>query len=148
MEKNITLEQLEQYRKAFAGDAGKNVALRACTANGVVKSAIDPGAARKNRHQYSIRLEQGKITNQKQTGRCWMFAALNTMRFDIIKKLNLDTFELSQNYTLFYDKLEKSNYFLENILATLEEPTAGRLVAHLLQDPLGDGASGTCCATW
>lgn len=139
MEKNITLEQLEQYRKAFAGDAGKNVALRACTANGVVKSAIDPGAARKNRHQYSIRLEQGKITNQKQTGRCWMFAALNTMRFDIIKKLNLDTFELSQNYTLFYDKLEKSNYFLENILATLEEPTAGRLVAHLLQDPLGDG---------
>ncbi len=139
MEKNITMEQLKQYREAFAGDGAKNVALRACTANGVVKSATDPLIARRDRHQYSIRLEQGKITNQKQSGRCWMFAALNTMRFDIMKKLNLDTFELSQNYTLFYDKLEKSNYFLENILATLDEPTAGRLIAHLLRDPLGDG---------
>ncbi len=139
MEKNITLEQLEQYRQDFAGDLAKNVALRACTANGVVKAATDPQALRRSRHQYSLSLEQGKITNQKQSGRCWMFAALNTMRFDIMKKLDLDSFELSQNYTLFYDKLEKSNYFLENILATLDEPTAGRLIAHLLRDPLGDG---------
>ncbi len=139
MEKNITLQQLQRYQEAFAGDLAKNVALRACTANGVVKSATDPQALRTSRHQYSISLEQGEITNQKQTGRCWMFAALNTMRFAIMKKLDLETLELSQNYTLFYDKLEKSNYFLENILATLEEPTAGRVIAHLLRDPLGDG---------
>ena len=47
-----------------------------------------------------------------------MFAALNTMRFAVMKKLDLETFELSQNYTLFYDKLEKSNYFLESVLET------------------------------
>ncbi len=139
MDKNITLEQLGQYRQAFAADKAKNVAMRACTANGVVKSAIDPQVYAKDRHQYSIRLEQGKITNQKQSGRCWMFAALNTMRFDIMKKLDLENIELSQSYTLFYDKLEKSNYFLENILCTLDEPTAGRVIAHLLHDPLGDG---------
>ncbi len=139
MDKSLTQEQLAQYRAAFAADLAKNVAMRACTANGVVKSAVDPRACAQDRHQFSIRLEQGKITNQKQTGRCWMFAALNTMRFDIMEKLGLDTFELSQNYTLFYDKLEKSNYFLENILSTLEEPTAGRVIAHLLHDPLGDG---------
>ena len=63
-------------------------------------------------HQFSINLKQGEITNQKSSGRCWMFAALNTMRFAIIKKLNLETYELSQNYPLFWDKLEKSNYFL------------------------------------
>ena len=139
MEKNITWEQLEQYEAAFSADRAKTVAMRAATANGVVKSATDPEAARKDRHQFSISLEQGKITNQKQSGRCWMFAALNTMRFAVMKKLDLETFELSQNYTLFYDKLEKANYFLENILDTLEEPTGGRLIAHLLSDPLGDG---------
>ena len=68
-----------------------------------------------------------------------MFAALNTFRFEVMKKLNLETFELSQNYTLFYDKLEKANYFLESILDTLKEPVNGRLISHLLTDPLGDG---------
>lgn len=139
MEKNITMEQLERYEKAFAENRAGILAMRAVTMNGVQKSATDPEVQRRDRHQYSISLEQGKITNQKSSGRCWMFAALNTMRFDVMKKLNLETFELSQNYTLFYDKLEKSNYFLENILDTLEEPTEGRLIAHLLRDPLGDG---------
>ncbi len=139
MEKSVTMEQLDRYEKAFAADPAKNVAMRAVTANGVQKSAVDPEAARRNRHQFSISLEQGKITNQKSSGRCWMFAALNTMRFDVMKKLNLETLELSQNYTLFYDKLEKANYFLENILETLDEPTGGRLIAFLLQSPLGDG---------
>ena len=68
-----------------------------------------------------------------------MFAALNTFRFEEMKNLNLKTFELSQNYTLFYDKLEKSNYFLESILETLDEPTQGRLISFLLSAPLGDG---------
>lgn len=139
MKKEISMEQLEQYEKAFAADRAKNIAMRAVTANGVSKSALDPEVQRVDRHQFSISLEQGKITNQKSSGRCWMFAALNTMRFAIMKKLNLETLELSQNYTLFYDKLEKANYFLENILDTLDEPTDGRLIAHLLRDPLGDG---------
>lgn len=68
-----------------------------------------------------------------------MFAALNCMRFQVIKKQNLEDFELSQSYPLFYDKLEKANYFLESILDTLDEPTDGRLIAHLLAAPLNDG---------
>lgn len=139
MEKNISMELLESYEKAFAADSAKNIAMRAVTGNGVKKSAANPQVQREDRHVYSISLEQGKITNQKATGRCWMFAALNTMRFAVMKKLNLETFELSQNYTLFYDKLEKANYFLESILETLDEPTNGRLVSHLVRDPLGDG---------
>ena len=139
MDKNITLEQLEAYEKAFDGDLAKQVAMRAVTNCGVVKAATNNEIFRQDRHQFSISLEQGKITNQKQSGRCWMFAALNTMRFAVMKKLNLDTFELSQNYTLFYDKLEKSNYFLESILDTMNEPTNGRVIAHLLTAPLNDG---------
>lgn len=139
MEKNISMEQLERYEKAFAADKAKNIAMRAVTNNGVVSSAINPNVQRADRHVYSISLEQGKITNQKATGRCWMFAALNTMRFAVMQKLKLENFELSQNYTLFYDKLEKANYFLESILETLDEPTSGRLISHLLREPLGDG---------
>lgn len=139
MEKNISMEQLERYEKAFAADKAKNIAMRAVTNNGVVSSAINPNVQRADRHVYSISLEQGKITNQKATGRCWMFAALNTMRFAVMQKLKLENFELSQNYTLFYDKLEKTNYFLESILETLDEPTSGRLISHLLREPLGDG---------
>ncbi len=135
MEKKITAEQLAAFEKDFAADPAKRVAQLAVTANGVNKSAGNPFA----RNQFSIQLETGKITNQKASGRCWMFAALNTMRVEVMRRLNLEHFELSQNYTLFYDKLEKANYFLENILDTLEEPTEGRLLSHLLRDPLGDG---------
>ena len=139
MNKAIECAQLESFEKDFAADPAKRVAQLAVTANGVNKSATDPFVQREDRHQYSVQLEAGQITNQKSSGRCWMFAAMNTMRVEVMKKLNLETFELSQNYLLFYDKLEKSNYFLESILDTLDEPTNGRLIAHLLSAPLNDG---------
>lgn len=139
MNKTITIAELESFEKDFARDPAKRVAQLAVTMNGVNKSATDPFAQREDRHLFSVQLETGKITNQKSSGRCWMFAALNTMRVEIMRRLNLEHFELSQNYTLFYDKLEKSNYFLESILETLDEPTSGRLIAHLLSAPLNDG---------
>ena len=139
MNKEITLEQLASYETAFDGDRANRIAMDAVTKNGVNNAAMRFENAREMRHTFNISLEQGDITNQKQSGRCWMFAALNTMRFRIIKKLGVKTFELSQNYALFFDKLEKSNYFLESILETLNEPTAGRLVTYLLSGPLGDG---------
>ncbi len=139
MDKNITAAQLESFEKGFAADPAKRVAQLAVSTNGVNKSATNPFAQREDRHQFSVQLETGKITNQKSSGRCWMFAALNTMRVEVMRRLNLETFELSQNYLLFYDKLEKSNYFLESILDTLGEPTGGRLIAHLLSAPLNDG---------
>lgn len=139
MNTSITTAELESFEKDFAADPAKRVAQLAVTANGVNKSATDPFVQRQDRHQFSIQLETGKITNQKSSGRCWMFAAMNTMRVEVMRRLNLETFELSQNYLLFYDKLEKANYFLESILETLDEPTNGRLIAHLLSAPLNDG---------
>lgn len=139
MAKMITKEMLESYKSNFVGSESKMLAMNAAAVNGLVKSATSNEALRQNRHSYSLELNQGKITNQKQSGRCWMFAAMNVMRFDIIKKLNLEDIELSQNYILFYDKLEKSNYFLENILDTLDEPTNSRLINFLLMAPVGDG---------
>ena len=112
MNREITRETLSVFEKAFDSDRANRVAMNAATKNGVNNAAVRAESAREMRHTFNISLEQGEITNQKQSGRCWMFAALNTMRFRVMKKLELKTFELSQNYTLFYDKLEKSNYFL------------------------------------
>ncbi len=135
----ITAQQLTKFEQQFDANPANAVAMNAAVQNGIVKSAISYEAFRRERHEFSVNIKQGEITNQKASGRCWMFAALNVMRFEVMQKLNLETFEFSQSYPLFFDKLEKSNYFLENILDTLDEPTAGRLVSFLLTDPMGDG---------
>lgn len=90
---------------------------------------------------FSNKLEtEGAATSQRASGRCWMFAALNIMRQPMMveRKLPKD-FQLSQTFLYFYDKLERANFFLENILSTLDEPLEGRLVAHLLSEPVNDG---------
>ncbi len=135
----VTKEFLEEQEKEFDSCRANRIAMDAVTNNGISKCAENVEAKRSSRHAYSVSLEQGSATAQKQSGRCWMFAAMNVMRYDVIHNLNLKDFELSQNYPFFYDKLEKSNYFLENILKTLDEPTDGRLIAHLLSEPVGDG---------
>lgn len=73
------------------------------------------------------------------SGRCWLFAALNTLRVPLMKKHNLEEFELSQNHLFWCDKLERANFFLENILKTLDEETDSRLIQFLLTDPVQDG---------
>ena len=139
MSEKITKTWLKKQEKAFLSDRANRVAMDAVTSVGVMESAKRPDAFRTDLHAFSVSLPQTGITNQKRSGRCWMFAALNTMRFRIVKKLDLKDFELSQAYTMFWDKLEKANYFLENILKTLDEPTNGRLMQWLLTAPVQDG---------
>lgn len=135
----ITNEQLQLFEQRLDANPANAIAMNAVVHNGVVKSAISYEAFRQQRHEFSVNIKTGEITNQKASGRCWMFAALNVMRFEVMEKLKLESFEFSQSYPLFFDKLEKANYFLENILDTLDEPTGGRLVSFLLTDPMGDG---------
>lgn len=139
MNTTISPEALCSLEQKFDQNPVHTVAMNAVYTNGINACARNYPVDREITHDYSISLTQGKITNQKKSGRCWMFAALNCLRFALMKKCNLETFELSQSYTLFYDKLEKSNYFLESILNTLDEKTSSRLIAHLLSSPLGDG---------
>lgn len=135
----IKTDQLEQYRKEFCQSEKNLVAMNAVTGNGVWKSAQNYDVTWRVPHQFSIVIPQIGITNQKNSGRCWLFAAANCLRYQMIKKYNLEEFELSQNYLLFYDKLEKANYFLESILESLNEPLDGRLLSFLLSSPEGDG---------
>ena len=139
MKETIEFSTLKTFEESFGADRTKKVAMHATVANGILESCTTVEAVVENRHAFSINIEAGDITDQKKSGRCWMFAALNVMRLEVMAKLNLKNMELSQAYPLFWDKLEKSNHFLENILETLEEPLEGRVVSYLLKDPLGDG---------
>lgn len=124
----------------FARDVAYTVAKNAVTSSGLVKSARVPERVAKATRSFTYQVQpQGAITNQKQSGRCWMFAALNIMRFEIMQQWNLETFEFSQSYPLFYDKLERANWFLCQVLDMVDEPLDGREMAFLLADPLGDG---------
>jgi bleomycin hydrolase len=90
-------------------------------------------------HTFSHVLDDWAVTNQKSSGRCWMFAGLNLLRVGAMRAMNLKEFEFSQNYTLFWDKVERANYFLEAIIQTASRPLDDRTVATLLSSPLGDG---------
>lgn len=79
------------------------------------------------------------MTNQRSSGRCWLFASTNVFRVALMKKYNLDSFELSQAYLFYWDKIEKANFFLENILDTANEPLDSRIVQTMLSMPVSDG---------
>ncbi|QOG30018.1 C1 family peptidase [Enterococcus casseliflavus] len=121
-------------------DNNKQTALqRSVVKNGITASAENVSAKVNNVPVFSVDVTTGKVSNQKQSGRCWMFAALNTFRHKMLNDFNLKEFELSQNHTFFWNKYEKANYFYENILATANEPLTSRKVAFLLQTPQQDG---------
>ena len=135
----IQTEDLLAAKNAWSQERANAVAKNAVTSMGLRAAARVPEAVAKNALAFDIDLAQGDRCNQQRSGRCWMFASLNTMRYRTIKKYSLKTFELSQAYPLFWDKLEKSNWFLCNIIDTLDEPLDGRLVSYLLTDPICDG---------
>lgn len=139
MSTEITNQQIKDFRTA-TDDKHNNIIRRAVTKNGIHSACFDQEIANINTPIFSIDLDTGKVANQKQSGRCWMFAALNTMRHDIKDRFHIsDEFQLSQSYTLFWDKFEKANYFYENVLKTATEPLDSRRVAFLLTTPQQDG---------
>ena len=130
---------LNEYKDRFEKTKENRVIKGAIARTGIKQASVDNDVFRKHSFVFSKETKRGEITNQKSSGRCWMFAALNTARVDTMEKLNIDNFEFSQNYTLFWDKLEKANYFLNSIIETIDEPQDSRLIAHLLTDPVQDG---------
>lgn len=135
----LSLAHIQEFQTAFDSDPRNRLSQNAVTKTTVNNIAQNRAAVVEANHTFSHTVKTGTATNQKGSGRCWMFAGLNPMRMAAAKKLNLENFELSQNYPMFWDKLEKANYFLESILATLDEPVGGRLVSHLLNSPVQDG---------
>ena len=107
--------------------------------NGLLVSLEKRSAAVENTPVFSLDLTKDKVSDQKASGRCWMFAALNTFRHKMIAGFQLEDFELSQAHTFFWDKYEKSNWFLEQVIATADQELTSRKVKFLLDTPQQDG---------
>lgn len=139
MDKILDEKTLSSFNKSFLKDKKNKILMNAVVKNGIYQTSENQERVINTPLAFSSIVNSCMITNQKQSGRCWLFAASNILRFQAIKKLNLNDFEISQSYLFFYDKLEKANFFLESILKTLKESNGSRLLSFLLSTPIQDG---------
>lgn len=135
----LTKEALNAYQASYNGNAAMKAASYAISKHPIDEVVFDQSASNSVSHLFNHEIKTMSATNQKGSGRCWLFAALNVMRERTAKKCNIEQFELSQNYMAFWDKLEKSNYVLESILETLDEAPYSRLLDYILQTGVQDG---------
>ncbi len=135
----LTQEHFAEFQVAFQDDPTKRLMQNVVTQRDVNEVALDRTIVAEANHSFSTTLDDWSVTNQARSGRCWMFAGLNLFRVDTKDVLNLKQFEFSQNYVMFWDKMERSNYVLEAIIETADRPSDDRTVSWLLQHPLGDG---------
>lgn len=127
----MQLREEESTKVALARNAATQVGIEAASLN---REKIQHTST-----AVSHRLDDWKATSQKKSGRCWLFSSLNFLRSRARESLGIKNFEFSQSYVFFWDKFERANWFLTDIIATSDEPVDGRLVQFLLGDVLGDG---------
>ena len=140
MSKKISQSQIDLLRKKYSSDNHVKVVRNAMVKTNSNELSMDWEKYRKIDHTFSNVISgEMPATNQKSSGRWWGFAGLNLFRVYLGRKHNLKDFQFSQSYFMFWDKLEKSNYFLESILSTAEKDFDSRIVMHLLQTPTEDG---------
>ena len=139
MENTLDEKELSKFQKNYAKKKDYKLRERTVTKNGINASSINEEIQRSLKTVFSEDIEAGKITNQRHSGRCWMFAGLNVIRVILMKKLNVDNIELSQAYLQFYDKLEKANFFFERTIELANEPIDSRLNVFFLDNGIGDG---------
>lgn len=130
---------IEQFRNNFDANPTNRMTQNAVTRVSIDHVSLNREVIATTDHTFSHVLDDWKVTNQAQSGRCWAFAGMNLLRVGAMKKMNLKEFEFSQNYVLFWDKLERANYFLEAIIETAGQHVDDRTVAFLLSRPLDDG---------
>ena len=135
----LTQEFTDQLYANYQANVKFAALENAITHNGIHAALETRKSAVENTPVFSLDLTKDKVTDQKASGRCWMFAALNTFRHKMISNFQLEDFELSQAHTFFWDKYEKSNWFLEQVLATSDQELTSRKVKFLLDTPQQDG---------
>ncbi|KAK5098658.1 bleomycin hydrolase [Exophiala xenobiotica] len=142
---SLSLSQAEEWEKTLLQDPKNRLALGALVGNDVDAVLSQKAATFVDTQLFNVKIpfEGAPITNQRSSGRCWLFATTNVHRVAIMKKHNLKEFELSQAYLYFWDKLEKANWFLEQIIDTAEQDLDSRLVQELLKAPVNDGGQWT-----
>lgn len=140
----ISTEALDQIQKSYK-NTGEDKAIRnALYNNDISKLALNSENATAFNSYFSNKVNSQAITDQKSSGRCWMFTGMNVLRSKAIQRHHLPaTFQFSQIYTFFWDQLEKSNLFLQSIIDTRKADMTDKTVEWLFKNPIGDGGQFT-----
>ncbi|ROV97196.1 hypothetical protein VPNG_08821 [Cytospora leucostoma] len=137
----LDVNQLEDWQTRLLEDPKNRLALSALSAANPREVLTSRAAKVSDQQVFNVRVpfEGAPVTNQRSSGRCWLFAATNVFRVALMRKYSLDSFELSQAWLFFWDKLEKANWFLEQVVDTAGLDLDSRLVQALVRAPLSDG---------
>ncbi|KAL4933257.1 C1 family peptidase [Aspergillus undulatus] len=140
-EASVSLHRPQDWSEALLEDPKNRLAISSLAGASYTDVLANRTAAKSDKQIFNVTvpIEGAPITNQRSSGRCWLFASTNTFRVPIMKLYGLKEFELSQAYLFYWDKIEKANYFFEAIVQTADEDVTGRLVQKLLEDPVTDG---------
>ena len=137
---SLSDKDISDLRSSFKKDAPTTAIQNILTnTRDIRSSALNHELQGETDHYFKYRVKVSGITDQKGSGRCWMFTSMNVLRPSIMEKYNLPEFDFSHNYLYFWDILEKSNLFLENIIATSKKPMEDREVVHYFGNPVNDG---------
>ncbi|MBO7190050.1 MAG: C1 family peptidase [Alistipes sp.] len=139
----ITAEMLQEIRTGQTNSPAERAARNALALNPIAELATNAENLAMIDTHFSHRVRTKGITDQHQSGRCWLFTGLNVLRAKMIEDLDLPSLEFSQNYLFVYDQLEKSNLFLQGIIDTKHLPMDDRQVEWLFKNPLNDGGQFT-----
>lgn len=127
----------------LSSDVAWQVARNAATAADVEKLTLDRGILASTDHSVSVKLDSWAVANQQRSGRCWIFAGLNSLRGDAMADTGIKDLEFSQAWLHYWDKLEKANYLLTAMVELADRPLDDRTVQHLLDHPAEDGGQWT-----
>ena len=138
----INQKDLERFSNNFKSNEKNELARNAVTNIKLNSILLNREKTQQYNEVFSNYIDvEVKNSDQESSGRCWLFAFCNMLRLKMIKKYKLEDFEFSQSYLFFYDKLERSNYFLNNIIETKKLDINDRLIHFLLNDPTNDGGN-------
>ena len=140
---SITAEMLSEIEKGYQGTAADKAIRNALNTTSVTVLTANADNAAMIDTNFSDRVKTVGITDQKSSGRCWLFTGLNVLRAEAIEKYDLGNFQFSQAYNFFWDQLEKANLFLQAVIDTRELPFEDRQVDWLFSNPLSDGGTFT-----
>lgn len=137
---SITEKDLQEIQGSFKKDASTKAIQNMLTSEKNIKdNVLNRDLQGQIDHYFKYRVNVKGITNQESSGRCWMFTSMNVLRPRVMEKYNLNNFDFSHNYLYFWDIFEKSNLFLENIIATTDKTMDDRTVTEYFKSPVGDG---------
>lgn len=143
---SVTPEVLRTLEKRFAETPADRALQLRLQASDLLQAALDSSLVARTDTSCTYRVPTSGITDQRKSGRCWLFSTLNILRAEMIARYDMEAFEFSQTYGQFWDILEKSNHFLENVIANRRRPIDSRMNEWLFKKPIGDGSHFTNAA--